>query len=198
MEKLSLFDAIMNENISDATFLNIKSASKYTNKSEEYNREYRKISYFNELIRTLLLIIAISGIFCSFAWIIVNQPNLDATNITMIIINLIISVGLLSYYKSLCKEHSKEESIKYSELKEKIIEDIIELNFKELFVFARNDKAILLKAFKSAKELEVDEDKLELYIKGYTLDILANIDFEKKLKKEKIEEVINNYKKQNN
>ena len=95
MEKLSLFDAIMNENISDATFLNIKSASKYTNKSEEYNREYRKISYFNELIRTLLLIIAISGIFCSFAWIIVNQPNLDATNITMIIINLIISVGLL-------------------------------------------------------------------------------------------------------
>lgn len=191
MKKISLFDAV-HKKMLDATFLTVDDASEYTSKCEEYKREYRKISFFNELLRGVLWIISVLTIAGSISSFIIYPLN--TFNVLIAIAALLVSIGCFVYYKVLREEHRVEESIKYFELKNIIIDEIIELNFKELYEFARNDKNILKDAFTSALEIEVDEARIEPYIKGFIRNKLFYIDHDKEQKNKKIEEVISDYK----
>lgn len=181
MEKLPLKIAVQDRFL-DASFVKINTASNYIDEGQEYESKFGYIGKERALARKIL--ITIGSIFFIISVLTFSKPPL----FTLFILSAIVT---FSIYGGIKEEHKDKDSSEKLQFKNQIIDKLIENNFKELFDYAKEDKHLLIAAFDKARVVEVSEDKLESYIKGFILQRLDELDLKKQKQLSEIDAVIN-------
>lgn len=189
MEKLALEEVVKNDTFNASTKVLIDLAYKYTNNGDSYKQQYKEIGQQRRLLLRIILglVLFLVIICCKYRFL---------ESYLIFISSGFIAAVLISIYIYLLGEYSKLNGRDYIDLNYKIVNEIIDLHFKELFSFARNYRNIFDDAFQSARELHVSDEKIEPYIKGYIKNELDYLDEQNDSKNRKIDEVINCLKKQ--
>lgn len=170
MEKLNLHEAVYDVFTANS---NVEKISKYINNGSINIDLHKKGCRVRKIGITIayLLLSLLGSLICYKLYTYIS--NLDSSQylggflllmITSSILYLLFNIlgNLKKDYDALCK-------IEIEELKNTLLREIIKLHFEHFLQLAQEDVSLVEKVFLSAKELEVPEDKLEGYIKGYII-----------------------------
>lgn len=190
MKELNLHEAVHDVFTANS---NVEEISKYLNNGSINIDLHKKGCRVRKIGITIayLLLSLLGSLICYKLYICIS--NLDSSQylggfllliITCSIFHLLFDI--LGYvkkdYDALCK-------IEIEEFKNTLLREIIKLHF-EHFLQLAEDVSLVEKAFLSAKELEVPEDKLEGYIKGYIINENKKKENNNSSRLRKIDEVI--------
>lgn len=170
MEKLNLREAVYDVFTANS---NVEEISKYINNGST-NIDLHKKGY-----RVRKIGITISYLLLSFLAPLIYYKlftyisNLDSSQylggFLLLMITSSILYLLFNTLGNVKKEYDALYKVEIEELKNTLLREIIKLHFEHFLQLAQEDVSLVEKVFLSAKELEVPEDKLEGYIKGYII-----------------------------
>lgn len=170
MEKLSLHEAVYDVFAADS---NVVEISKYINNGSvdiDLNKKGYRLRKIGITISYLILSFLAALIFYK---IYIYISNLDSSKnlggFILLMIACSISYLLFNILGNVKEEYDALYKLEVGRLKNTLLRGIIKLHFEHFLQLSEGEVNLVKKAFISAKELEVSEDKLEGYIKGYII-----------------------------
>ena len=170
MEKLSLHEAVYDVFAADS---NVVEISKYINNGSvdiDLDKKGYRLRKIGISFCYLLLSFLVALIFYK---IYIYISNLDSSKnlggFILLMIACSISYLLFNILGNVKEEYDALYKLEVGRLKNTLLRGIIKLHFEHFLQLSEGEVNLVKKAFISAKELEVSEDKLEGYIKGYII-----------------------------
>ena len=170
MEKLNLHEAVYDVFTANS---NVEEISKYINNGSTNIDLLKKGCRVRKIRFTMYVFLfsLLGSLLCYKLYATIS--NLDSFKylggLHLIMITCFIFYLLFVILDNVKKDYDELYKEERNELKNTLLHEIIKLHFEHFLQLAQEDVSLVEKVFLSAKELEVPEDKLEGYIKGYII-----------------------------